>query len=73
MLFRSRVARTCGRCVVTTTDQGTGERGKEPLRTLARHRKFGSSLVFGQNLVPVRGGTIRIGDPVRVLERQTGR
>ncbi|MFI8824710.1 MOSC domain-containing protein [Streptomyces sp. NPDC053431] len=63
-----RVARSCGRCVVTTTDQGTAERGKEPLRTLARHRKVGSSLVFGQNLVPEHRGIIRVGDPVKILD-----
>ncbi|MFF1449228.1 MOSC domain-containing protein [Streptomyces sp. NPDC058274] len=63
-----RVAKMCGRCVVTTTDQGTAERGKEPLRTLARHRRFGDQLVFGQNLVPESVGTVRIGDPVKILE-----
>ncbi|MDX2699787.1 MOSC domain-containing protein [Streptomyces ipomoeae] len=63
-----RVAKMCGRCVVTTTDQNTAARGREPLRTLARHRRFGDKLVFGQNLVPESGGTVRIGDPVRVLE-----
>lgn len=62
-----RVARSCGRCVVTTTDQGTAERGKEPLRTLARHRKDGSRLIFGQNLVPEHTGTIRVGDEVKIL------
>ncbi|MEV0478373.1 MOSC domain-containing protein, partial [Streptomyces prunicolor] len=62
-----RVAKKCGRCVVTTTDQGTAERGKEPLRTLARHRRIGGKLVFGQNLVPRSTGTIRVGDPVRIL------
>ncbi|MEU9339744.1 MOSC N-terminal beta barrel domain-containing protein [Streptomyces sp. NPDC048278] len=62
-----RVAKMCGRCVVTTTDQRTAERGREPLRTLARHRRFGNQLVFGQNLVPRSPGTIRVGDPVRVL------
>ncbi|MFF4116932.1 MOSC domain-containing protein [Streptomyces sp. NPDC001714] len=62
-----RVAKMCGRCVVTTTDQLTAERGREPLRTLARHRRFGNQLVFGQNLVPHSPGTIRVGDPVRVL------
>jgi uncharacterized protein YcbX len=62
-----RVAKMCGRCVVTTTDQGTAERGKEPLRTLARHRRIGGRLIFGQNLVPVSTGTIRVGDPVRIL------
>lgn len=62
-----RVPKACGRCVVTTTDQDTGRRGKEPLRTLARHRRFGTQLVFGQNLVPENRGTIRAGDPVEIL------
>jgi hypothetical protein len=63
-----RVAKMCGRCVVTTTDQTTAERGREPLRTLARHRRFGDKLVFGQNLVPESPGTVRVGDPVMILE-----
>ncbi|MEU1342520.1 MOSC N-terminal beta barrel domain-containing protein [Streptomyces sp. NPDC005827] len=62
-----RVTKMCGRCVVTTTDQTTAERGREPLRTLARHRRFGNRLVFGQNLIPCSRGTIRVGDPVHVL------
>ncbi|MFI1354299.1 MOSC domain-containing protein [Streptomyces sp. NPDC020898] len=63
-----RVAKMCGRCVVTTTDQETAERGREPLRTLGRHRRFGNQLVFGQNLVPESRGTIGVGDPVRIVE-----
>ncbi|MFF1408668.1 MOSC domain-containing protein [Streptomyces sp. NPDC058289] len=62
-----RGARECGRCVVTTTDQTTAIRGKEPLQTLARHRRIGKSLAFGRLLVPVRLGTLRVGDEVRVL------
>ncbi|WP_369387530.1 MOSC domain-containing protein [Streptomyces sp. CG1] len=62
-----RVAKASGRCVVTTVDQDTALRGREPLRTLARHRKAGTKLIFGQNLVPVSPGTIRVGDPVRLL------
>lgn len=62
-----RVAKPSGRCVVTTTDQRTAERGKEPLRTLARHRRFGDDLVFGQNLIPESRGTLRAGDPFEVL------
>ncbi|WP_030753638.1 MOSC domain-containing protein [Streptomyces griseus] len=62
-----RVAKPCGRCVVTTTDQATAERGKEPLRTLGRHRKLDGRLVFGQNLVPEHTGTVRVGDPVKIL------
>ncbi|WP_217142937.1 MOSC domain-containing protein [Streptomyces sp. AC627_RSS907] len=63
-----RVAKPCGRCVVTTTDQGTTERGREPLHSLGRHRRLNGKLVFGQNLVPVGRGTVRIGDPVRIIE-----
>ncbi|MEH0542101.1 MOSC domain-containing protein [Streptomyces sp. B21-105] len=63
-----RVAKPCGRCVVTTTDQVTAARGKEPLYSLGRHRRVGGALVFGQNLVPLSRGTIRIGDPVRVTD-----
>jgi uncharacterized protein YcbX len=63
-----RVAKPCGRCVVTTTDQGTAARGREPLHTLGRHRRSGGKLVFGQNLVPLSPGTVRVGDPVTVVE-----
>ncbi|WP_330295035.1 MOSC domain-containing protein [Streptomyces sp. NBC_00503] len=63
-----RGVRECGRCIVTTTDQVTAERGKEPLKTLAKHRRIGKSLAFGRQLVPVRLGTVRVGDEVRVLE-----
>lgn len=64
-----RVAKTCGRCVVTTTDQSTAARGREPLHTLGRHRRLGGKLVFGQNLVARSRGTIRVGDPVTILDR----
>jgi uncharacterized protein YcbX len=63
-----RVAKPCGRCVVTTTDQITGERGRQPLKMLGKRRRFGKELVFGQNLIPDSGGVIRIGDPVEILD-----
>ncbi|MFF6996242.1 MOSC domain-containing protein [Streptomyces sp. NPDC008313] len=66
-----RVAKPSGRCVVTTTDQDSAERGREPLRTLAEHRRIGRGLVFGQNLVPESTGTVRVGDPVVVLTEGT--
>ncbi|MFE7095361.1 MOSC domain-containing protein [Streptomyces erythrochromogenes] len=64
-LFRG--AKECGRCVVTTTDQRTAERGREPLKTLARHRRIGKSLAFGRLLVPLEPGTLHVGDEVRIL------
>ncbi|HXQ81515.1 MAG TPA: MOSC N-terminal beta barrel domain-containing protein [Opitutaceae bacterium] len=66
-----RVAAPCTRCVITTTDQATGERGAEPLRTLARYRRNREepTLVnFGQNLIhEVKSGLLRVGDPVEIL------
>ncbi len=57
----------CGRCTVTTTDQETGETGKEPLKTLAAYRKRGNKILFGQNMVFGRQGSqISVGDAVRV-------
>lgn len=58
------VAQACGRCVVTTTDQETGERGKEPLRTLGRFRNVNQRLLFGVHLVPVTTGRVSVGDAV---------
>ncbi len=64
-----RVAKPCGRCVVTTIDQATAERGREPLMMLGRRRRFGQALVFGQNLIPDTLGRIQVGDPVEILEQ----
>jgi uncharacterized protein YcbX len=59
-----RAAKACGRCEVTTTDQETGERGHEPLRTLGKHRNVAQKLLFGTNLIPDGTGRIAVGDPV---------
>ena len=63
-----RVAKPCGRCVVTTIDQQTARRGRQPLAMLGRRRRFGQQLVFGQNLIPDVTGTIRVGDRVQILD-----
>ncbi len=60
----------CARCVVTTTDQFTGDRHprQEPLRTLASFRTIrGLGAIFGQNMVHRSRGTITTGDPVAPL------
>jgi uncharacterized protein YcbX len=64
--LRFRVAKPCGRCLVTTTDQVTGVRGIEPLRTLASFRQIGQSVNFGIYLIPDEEGQIRVGDDVAV-------
>jgi uncharacterized protein YcbX len=62
-----RVAKPCARCVVTTVDQVTGERKREPLRTLSTYRTVDGQVLFGQNLVHVGRGVVRVGDPVAPL------
>jgi uncharacterized protein len=64
------VVKPCERCVITTIDQSTGNAGKEPLATLAKYRKRGNDVVFGQNCIHRGTGTIRVGDAVRVVNAQ---
>jgi uncharacterized protein YcbX len=61
-----RVVKPCDRCVVTTTDQATLERGQEPLRTLATFRKRDGMVFFGQNVVHRGTGRITVGAPLQV-------
>jgi uncharacterized protein YcbX len=65
-----QAAAGCPRCLVTTIDQETGEKGKQPLRILGRHRRFADGLLFAINIVPAPGatGSLRVGDPVTVLD-----
>lgn len=52
------------RCVLTTVNQATGEKGVEPLRTLSGYRKEGGKVYFGQNLVALDTGEVSVGDAV---------
>lgn len=61
------LVKPCARCVITTTDQDTGERGKEPLTTLAGYRRTNRGVLFGQNMIHGNSGAIRRGDLVEVL------
>ena len=60
-----RVA-VCERCIVTTTDQETGEMAKEPLRTLSKYRKradgYAGGIMFGIYLTANADGEISIGE-----------
>jgi uncharacterized protein YcbX len=58
------LAKACDRCVVTTTDQETGERGREPLRTLATYRRIDNLVFFGQYAVHDAPGRLRVGATV---------
>jgi uncharacterized protein len=64
-----RAVKGCDRCVLTTVDPQTAARGKEPIATLARYRKWDGKTWFGMNLIPdTPGAVISVGDPVEVLD-----
>jgi uncharacterized protein len=63
----------CSRCVITTINQDTIKKGKEPLRTLSKYRMKNNKIYFGQNLLHHGEGSIRIGDELKVLERKPSR
>jgi len=66
--FEVKCVKPCTRCIVTTTDQRTGERmGEEPLRTLRAFRWLPSlkGVAFGMNAI-VTGGA---GSQLRIGQR----
>jgi uncharacterized protein YcbX len=72
-----RVVKPCIRCIITTTDQLSGEReGEEPLRTLRSYRFMRSmqGVAFGMNAIVVRGagGKLSVGDRGEVIWRKPG-
>jgi len=69
------LVKPCARCAITTTDQATAVRGKEPLATLATFRRTQGNpkVMFGQNVIYAqsdanRGGWLEVGMPVEVLD-----
>ena len=56
----------CARCPIPTTDQDTGARAAEPLKTLATYRRVDKGVVFGRNFNHHGTGRLAVGDPVVV-------
>jgi uncharacterized protein len=61
---RFMAVKKCSRCIITTVNQDTAEKGAEPLRTLTGYRKTDNEVYFGQNLIAIDKGEVSIGDPV---------
>ncbi len=61
-----RKAKDVDRCVMTTISVDDLTTAKEPIRTLARHRRWDGDTWFAIQLVPESTGTIAVGDPVEV-------
>ena len=62
------LVKECIRCEIPTVDQQSGEKGVEPMETLESYRSGPLGTRFGQKVVHESLGTIRVGDPVTVLE-----
>ncbi|REG90528.1 MOSC domain-containing protein [Algoriphagus antarcticus] len=62
-----QVIKPCARCVMTTVDQDSGTKGTEPLITLATYRKVGNKILFGQNMVALSSGVIKVGDELKLI------
>lgn len=61
---RFRAAKPVDRCVMTLVEPTSLAKGKEPIRTLSRHRKWDGKTWFCHHLIPDTEGEIGIGDPV---------
>lgn len=62
-----RGVKPCARCIVPSTDQTTGQRGAEPIKTLATYRQQGHKILFGQNVIwmgDAKGGVVKVGDEI---------
>jgi uncharacterized protein YcbX len=62
-----QIVKPCARCVMTTVDQQSGIKEKEPLKTLASYRTINRKIYFGQNVVALQTGKIRVGDPIHPM------
>jgi uncharacterized protein YcbX len=60
----------CARCLITTIDQQTAEKAKEPLRTLSTYRMKNKKIYFGQNVLPQGTGIVSIGDTIKLHEQK---
>ncbi|WP_109472856.1 MOSC domain-containing protein [Ornithinimicrobium cavernae] len=60
-----RLGEPCDRCVITQIHPETLTTGREPIATLARHRKWDGKTWFGTRLIPLGTGVLRVGDEVR--------
>jgi len=67
-LFRG--VKRCARCVLTTINPETGEKGAEPLKTLATYRRQNNKIYFGQNVLARKAREIRVGDTIEVQSYQ---
>ncbi|NQZ86631.1 MAG: MOSC domain-containing protein [Colwellia sp.] len=68
------VAKPCSRCIFTTINPINAEinQQQEPLKTLKNYRQVASGdVMFGQNLIALNQGSIKQGDEIVILKKQS--
>jgi uncharacterized protein len=68
------VAKPCSRCIFTTINPQNAEvhQKQEPLNTLKKYRKVAcGDVMFGQNLIALNQGSIKQGDEIIILKKQS--
>lgn len=68
-----KISKPCARCVMTTIDQQTAQKGQEPLKTLATYRLENKKILFGQNLIHLKGAKVQVGDNVEIIKKKPGK
>ena len=61
-------AKPSARCVITTINQSTLLKGKEPLKTLATYRSLNNKIYFGENVIAGSIGKINVGDTLSIIK-----
>ena len=63
-----KAVKPCARCMITTIEQETAQKGKEPLATLGKYRMKNNQVLFGMNVIAVTNGIIKVGDRILLKE-----
>jgi len=61
-----RLPKPCSRCPVPSINTDTAERGKEPLKTMNRIRRWNNRVYFGQNALHDKSGELFVGANVKI-------
>lgn len=68
------ISKPCSRCIFTTVNPNNAEKHpqQEPLTTLKNYRQVASGdVMFGQNLIALNQGSIKQGDEIVILKKQS--
>jgi len=64
--LKFKAVKPCARCIITTTNQESAERGVEPLKTFSEYRKVNNKVMFGMNVVCNQTGTVSVNQKIEL-------